>query len=157
MSVTIPPKKLRTNSSMTANSSRPSHSTATMRPVEISFAAMSPAPLAPIYPTKTATPYPAPLFASISVAPPPFVFTFTLRIVRPARIPTSACALSCTTVSAWANIFQSVVPGATIATTSPITHRFRCRQRRLDLADLAQHSVLGGGGMAAPVITAILD
>jgi hypothetical protein len=46
--MTIPPKKLRTISSMNANSSRPSHSTATIWPAEISPAAMSPAALEPM-------------------------------------------------------------------------------------------------------------
>ena len=46
--MTIAPKKLRTSSSMNAESSRPSHSTATIRPAEISPAAMSPAALGPM-------------------------------------------------------------------------------------------------------------
>ena len=58
------------------------------------------AALAPMYPTNAATPYPQPLFGTISVDPPPFESILTPRILRPARIPASTCAPSCTTVSA---------------------------------------------------------
>jgi hypothetical protein len=46
---------------------------------------------------------------------------FTLRILRPAVIPVSTCALSCSTVSAWVATFQSVRPFTTINASSPIT------------------------------------
>jgi hypothetical protein len=46
--MTIRPNKLRAVSSITANSTRPNHNTATVRLVEISPAAMSPAALAPM-------------------------------------------------------------------------------------------------------------
>jgi len=68
-----------------------------------------------------ATPNPKPLFGLISVLPPPSLSMSTSRILRPAAIPISACALSCSTVSAWAATLQSVLPFTTINISSPIT------------------------------------
>jgi len=47
--------------------------------------------------------------------------TATLTTAIHCAVASSACVLSCTTVSAWATIFQSVGPVTTVAASSPIS------------------------------------
>jgi hypothetical protein len=92
----------------------------TARRMGVSPDATRPAALAPMYPTNATTPYTAPLFGTTSVAPPPFVSIFTLRILRQVRIPAGTCALSCATVLAWSAISQSAGTSTGIAASSPM-------------------------------------